>query len=93
MGCLLVIGEHGKITAKERKRICDCWFPKTSPKPPNLECKRPDCFLGKEEIWRKMTTEEQIADDARRAEKAKEAVDMIDKILATMQPARSYFHI
>jgi len=89
MGVILAIGQHNKITAKEKVKICDCWFPEWRKPVKRGECKWKGCFLDREEKWRLMTDEEQKADDERRRRYAKEVVGAITEFLETCEKIKA----
>jgi hypothetical protein len=72
MGVQFVLGQHDRITAKERDRICDCWG-----RPGKGLCECDGCFLQRERRWRAMTDAEQAEDDRRRDRYAKTVVRQI----------------
>jgi len=84
MSALLVIGQHSRITAAEKKKICSCWFPKGQEPKKRGDCKRSGCFLDWEERWRQMTTDEQKANYEERCEYAKKVVEAFDNALRTL---------
>jgi hypothetical protein len=88
MGVLLVIGQHNKITSKEKNKICDCWFPKREKPIKKGNCKCTGCFLDREEKWRKLSTVEQTLDDNRRGIYAKEITKTIVQILETFEKTK-----
>jgi hypothetical protein len=88
MGVILAIGQHNKITAKEKIKICDCWFSEGNEPVKRGECKNEGCFLDREEKWRRMPTEEQKADDDRRGQYAKEVVKTIKETLECLEKVK-----
>jgi hypothetical protein len=87
MGVLFELGKH-KITAEDRKKICNCWtgFLPRFAKPPG--CKYDGCFLARTEKWAAMSDEEQLADDKRRSAYAKAAVAAIRQALDILTEMR-----
>jgi len=85
MGAILAVGQHEEITAKEKTKICNCWFSKGEEPVKRGDCKSEGCFLDREERWRKMSTEEQKADDDRRGKYAKEVVKAIKETLGILE--------
>jgi hypothetical protein len=69
MGVILVAGQHGRITAKELKQICDCWK-----MPGKGACEHDGCFLARERVWRSWTDTEQAENERKRADHAKKVV-------------------